>query len=46
VLVKEVVAKLQALGNAEVTELHGVVESVVFQLPKNLTAAEREILIK
>lgn len=39
VLVKEVVAKLQALGAAEVTELHGVVENVVFQLPKNLTAA-------
>ncbi|MEQ1600247.1 MAG: 4-hydroxy-3-methylbut-2-enyl diphosphate reductase [Methylophilaceae bacterium] len=39
VLVKEVVAKLQALGAAKVTELHGVVENVVFQLPKNLTAA-------
>ncbi|HZV99463.1 MAG TPA: 4-hydroxy-3-methylbut-2-enyl diphosphate reductase [Methylophilaceae bacterium] len=39
VLVKEVIAKLQRLGNAEVTELHGVVENVVFQLPKNLTAA-------
>lgn len=39
VLVKEVIAKLQKLGNAEVTELQGVVENVVFQLPKNLTAA-------
>jgi 4-hydroxy-3-methylbut-2-enyl diphosphate reductase len=39
VLVKEVIAKLQNLGNAEVTELNGVVENVVFQLPKNLTAA-------
>jgi 4-hydroxy-3-methylbut-2-enyl diphosphate reductase len=39
VLVKEVIAKLQSLGNAEVTELNGVVENVVFQLPKNLTAA-------
>ena len=39
VLVKEVIAKLQALGAAEVTELHGVIENVVFQLPKNLTAA-------
>jgi 4-hydroxy-3-methylbut-2-enyl diphosphate reductase len=39
VLVKEVVAKLQALTQAEVQELEGVVESVVFQLPKNLTQA-------
>lgn len=37
VLVKEVIEKLQALGAAEVTELQGVIESVVFQLPKNLT---------
>jgi len=36
VLVKEVIAKLQALTKAEVTELSGVVENVVFQLPKNL----------
>ena len=36
VLVKEVIAKLQILGAAEVTELQGVIESVVFQLPKNL----------
>lgn len=39
VLVKEVIAKLQALGAAEVTELRGVVENVVFQLPKNLKEA-------
>lgn len=37
VLVKEVVAKLQMLTQAEVQELEGVVENVVFQLPKNLT---------
>jgi 4-hydroxy-3-methylbut-2-en-1-yl diphosphate reductase len=39
VLVKEVIAKLNALGAEEVRELHGIVESVVFPLPKNLTAA-------
>jgi 4-hydroxy-3-methylbut-2-enyl diphosphate reductase len=39
VLVKEVIAKLQALTQAEVTELQGVVENVVFQLPKNLKQA-------
>lgn len=39
VLVKEVVAALQQLGAQQVSELHGVVESVVFQLPKNLTSA-------
>ena len=39
VLVKEVIAKLENLGAANVTELHGVVESVVFQLPKNLVNA-------
>ncbi len=39
ILVKEVIAKLQTLGANEVQELHGVVESVVFQLPKNLTSA-------
>jgi 4-hydroxy-3-methylbut-2-enyl diphosphate reductase len=37
VLVKEVITKLQALTQAEVSELQGVVENVVFQLPKNLT---------
>lgn len=39
VLVKEVIAKLQTLNQSEVVELQGVVENVVFQLPKNLTAA-------
>ncbi len=38
-LVKEVIAKLQALTQAEVTELQGVIENVVFQLPKNLKQA-------
>lgn len=42
VLVKEVIGKLQSLGAAEVTELHGVVENVVFQLPRDLTAAIRK----
>jgi 4-hydroxy-3-methylbut-2-enyl diphosphate reductase len=36
VLVKEVLRKLQSLTDAEVEELRGVVENVVFQLPKNL----------
>ncbi len=36
VLVQEVIGKLQALGATEVNELQGVVENVVFQLPKNL----------
>ncbi|HAF00280.1 MAG TPA: 4-hydroxy-3-methylbut-2-enyl diphosphate reductase [Methylophilaceae bacterium] len=39
ILVKEVISQLQALGAHQVTELQGVVESVVFQLPKNLTSA-------
>jgi 4-hydroxy-3-methylbut-2-enyl diphosphate reductase len=39
VLVKEVIAKLQALGAANVRELDGITENVVFPLPKNLTAA-------
>ncbi len=43
ILVKEVIATLQTLGANEVTELHGVVESVVFQLPKNLTAAVKNM---
>jgi 4-hydroxy-3-methylbut-2-enyl diphosphate reductase len=36
VLVKEVVARLEALGVNRVVELAGVVERVVFPLPKNL----------
>ena len=43
VLVKEVIAKLQLLGANEVTELQGVIESVVFQLPKNLTSALKTV---
>lgn len=39
ILVQEVIAKLQQLGANEVQELQGVVENVVFQLPKNLTNA-------
>lgn len=39
VLVKEVIAALQQLGVKDVTELHGVVENVIFKLPKNLTSA-------
>jgi len=39
ILVQEVIAKLQKLGAAQVQELQGVVENVVFQLPKNLTNA-------
>jgi 4-hydroxy-3-methylbut-2-en-1-yl diphosphate reductase len=43
VLVKEVIAKLQTLGVQNVSELQGVIESVVFQLPKNLTNAKNTI---
>ncbi len=39
ILVKEVIASLQNMGAKQVEELHGVIESVVFQLPKNLTSA-------
>jgi 4-hydroxy-3-methylbut-2-enyl diphosphate reductase len=39
VLVKEVISQLQQMGAQQVEELQGVIESVVFQLPKNLTAA-------
>lgn len=40
ILVKEVIRALQALTNADVQELQGVIENVVFQLPKNLVNAE------
>ena len=40
VLVQEVITKLQQLGANQVQELQGVIESVVFQLPKNLTNAK------
>ncbi|MDP1659170.1 MAG: 4-hydroxy-3-methylbut-2-enyl diphosphate reductase [Methylotenera sp.] len=39
ILVNEVIAKLQLLGAGHVQELQGVVESVVFHLPKNLSNA-------
>lgn len=39
ILVQEVIAKLRQLGANDVQELQGVVENVVFHLPKNLTAA-------
>ncbi|MBZ4200478.1 MAG: 4-hydroxy-3-methylbut-2-enyl diphosphate reductase [Methylotenera sp.] len=39
VLVKEVISQLQRMGANDVQELQGVIESVVFQLPKNLSAA-------
>lgn len=42
ILVQEVIAKLQQLGANQVEELQGVVESVVFQLPKNLTSAAKK----
>lgn len=43
ILVQEVIGKLQALGANDVKELQGVIESVVFQLPKNLTNAAKKI---
>jgi 4-hydroxy-3-methylbut-2-en-1-yl diphosphate reductase len=42
ILVKEVIIRLNDLGASHVTELQGVVESVVFQLPKNLTQAPKK----
>ena len=42
VLVKEVISALQNMGAQQVTELQGVVENVVFQLPKNLTSAPKK----
>lgn len=42
ILVKEVIAKLQGFGANEVQELQGVVENVVFQLPRNLTSATKK----
>ncbi len=44
VLVKDVIAALQNMGAADVQELQGVVESVVFQLPKNLAQAPAKAL--
>jgi 4-hydroxy-3-methylbut-2-enyl diphosphate reductase len=41
VLVQEVVARLQALGATQVSELSGITERVTFPLPKNLMPAMR-----
>lgn len=41
VLVQEVIAALKNMGANQVEELQGVVENVVFQLPKNLVNAEK-----
>lgn len=43
VLVKEVIAELKKLGAEHVSELEGVVENVIFKLPKNLTTAPSKI---
>lgn len=43
VLVKEVVTALQSFGAENVSELDGVVENVLFKLPKNLTDAPSKI---
>jgi 4-hydroxy-3-methylbut-2-enyl diphosphate reductase len=43
ILVKEVIARLQTLGAKNVKELHGIVESVVFKLPKNLIEATSKV---
>jgi 4-hydroxy-3-methylbut-2-enyl diphosphate reductase len=44
VLVQEVITALREMGAANVEELQGVVENVVFQLPKNLVNAEKRKL--
>jgi 4-hydroxy-3-methylbut-2-en-1-yl diphosphate reductase len=41
VLVQEVIAALQKLGANNITELTGVVESVIFKLPKDLSSATK-----
>ena len=38
VLVREVVSRLKALGAREVRELDGVIEQIVFPMPKGLAA--------
>ncbi|MFA6040871.1 MAG: 4-hydroxy-3-methylbut-2-enyl diphosphate reductase [Methylophilus sp.] len=43
ILVKQVISALQQMGASNITELHGVVENVVFQLPKNLVQANINI---
>ncbi len=46
VLVQEVIAALQQLGANHVQELQGVIEHVVFQLPKNLINAISNIKVE
>ncbi len=41
ILVKEVIAALQTLGAHNITELQGVIESVIFKLPKDLISAKK-----
>lgn len=41
VLVKEVIAALQKLGAQNIRELQGVVENVIFKLPRDLTSAKK-----
>ncbi|MDG1096724.1 MAG: 4-hydroxy-3-methylbut-2-enyl diphosphate reductase [Methylophilaceae bacterium] len=41
ILVKEVIAILQTMGAHHITELQGVIESVIFKLPKDLTSAKK-----
>jgi len=43
VLVKEVIAALQKFGANNIHELQGVIESVIFKLPKDLTSATKKI---
>ena len=43
VLVREVIARLKALGATEVAELDGVVETIVFPLPKGLAGRTRRV---
>jgi 4-hydroxy-3-methylbut-2-enyl diphosphate reductase len=43
ILINEVITKLQELGASNVEELQGVIESVVFQLPKNLIQAKKTL---
>ncbi|MDG1073345.1 MAG: 4-hydroxy-3-methylbut-2-enyl diphosphate reductase [Methylophilaceae bacterium] len=42
VLVKEVIAALQKFGANNIHELQGVIESVIFKLPKDLTSATKK----
>jgi 4-hydroxy-3-methylbut-2-enyl diphosphate reductase len=42
VLVQEVIARLKALGAANVKELTGVVETIVFPMPRGLSGLKSE----